>query len=80
MCLPSCGPGFESHAQHPCFFNCNLKCNLRRLKINTKEGIAHVKSGFSTTSYMHSFASSNDLGVNLILEIITKAVIVFDKI
>ena len=37
--LPSCGPGFESQAQHLhfTFFNLNLNCNVRRTKINKKE-------------------------------------------
>ena len=37
LCLPSCGPRFESQAHHLCFFNLYWNCNEKRTKINKKE-------------------------------------------
>ena len=37
LAVPSCGPVFESQAQHLCFFNLFVNCGLERTKINKKE-------------------------------------------
>ena len=37
LCLPFCGPWFESQARHLCFFNLYLNCDVKRTKINKKK-------------------------------------------